>query len=46
MERFSTYLNEQILTYKFHEKHTAEYQDRILFECVGFSLNEDLESEI
>lgn len=39
MAQFSTFLNEQLLTYKFHEKFTAEFQDRTLFECAGLEFN-------
>ena len=35
IENYSLFLNEQLLTYKFHEKYTSEFQDRTLFECVG-----------
>ena len=44
MVNYDLYLNEQLLTYKFHEKYSSEFQDRTLFECNGFSLNEDIDS--
>ena len=44
MANYDLYLNEQLLTYKFHEKYSSEFQDKTLFECNGFFLNEDLDS--
>jgi hypothetical protein len=36
-KNYELYLDESLLTYKFHEKWQSEFKDRIIFSCDGLS---------
>jgi len=37
---YELFLDDSIMTYKFHQKWDSEIKDRTFFECVGLSLND------
>ena len=37
---YELFLDDSLLTYKFHQKWDSEIKDRTFFECVGLSLND------
>ena len=38
---YELFLDDSLLTYKFHQKWDSEIKDRTFFECVGLSLNDE-----
>jgi hypothetical protein len=38
---YELFLDDSLLTYKFHQKWDSEIKDRTFFECVGLSLNNE-----